>query len=437
MDTKVRDLFEIETRDLVNIINFRKVYSVFEQIVLYDIDVPDLEGLGERLQYAFNKIATDKLDRNDIITYFPIIWGKFETYARMILFLVNRKEYNKLTKDDSLVNVLEKLGLKVFVTKNDRNERTDAIYNTYNVRNTDAHKCEKWSIKTFYETLQYVLAAYLIVTENSYEQLEKKMAQKGISTFCEDEVIIKGIDILDRYYKRFDNLSTVNDKIISIIGRDSERHFDEKGLLVKEVFHGSDGFVFKTDFEYEYKDDMPILQKRITRRYHKEKQYEEETDTRLYHYDYDDRLSMIEVLDEKRRKGESRTIKIEYLTNGGILIKDTHVRPAIRGKEDPSVQIEARRYNSKGALLSVENGEGNIYCKYTYEDEHLIEIWDARTKIEIDYIGDNVIKKRWSSEKNDYVILSKQRFQDGRLIEIVGFDKDGKEGGKVVIEYKK
>lgn len=72
MNSKVRNLFRNESKDIESFTNFNQVYFVFEQMVEYDVDVPEIEGLQERLPYALNKIATEKLDRNDVLTYFPM-----------------------------------------------------------------------------------------------------------------------------------------------------------------------------------------------------------------------------------------------------------------------------------------------------------------------------------------------------------------------------
>lgn len=93
MDTKVRDLFRMETEDMVQFMNFNEIYYIFEQLVQFDVKVPELEGLGERLSYALNMIATTKLDRNDIITFFPIVWEKFEVYVKQLLYIINSCKY--------------------------------------------------------------------------------------------------------------------------------------------------------------------------------------------------------------------------------------------------------------------------------------------------------------------------------------------------------
>lgn len=435
MDTKVRDLFRTETRDLIEISSFKKVYAVFEQLVMYDIDVPELEGLGERLKYAFTKIATEKIDRNDIITFFPIIWGKFETYARMVLFLTNRKSYQKLNDDDTFVNVLDRLGIKVFVTTKDRNEKTEAIFQTYNVRNLDAHKCEKWSIRKFYETLGYTLAAYLIVTDYAYGQLEKCLMRKVGFNPSEHEIKIGSVDILDSFYSWFDNINIVNNKVNSIRHGATERIFDERGLMIKETYSANSNYPIVGEFDYEFEDDLLRKQNRNITHYHSDKVYETTKEIHCYEYDQEGRLSAIKVYEDKC-EDKKRSVEIEYLTNGGVSIKDMVIREANSRQKEPSVSTSIRTYDENGNLLLVQNGKGKIISKYEYSDGLLTEGKDAWGSFKVQYIGDNIVKERWSSNLNEYYVSEKQHYIDNRLVEIRRFNETNAEGIRTTITYR-
>ena len=45
MNSKVRDFFKRETSEIVSISNFDQVFNVLEQLIQYDVNVPELEGI--------------------------------------------------------------------------------------------------------------------------------------------------------------------------------------------------------------------------------------------------------------------------------------------------------------------------------------------------------------------------------------------------------
>ena len=45
MNSKVRNLFRNESKDIESFTNFNQVYFVFEQMVEYDVDVPEIEDI--------------------------------------------------------------------------------------------------------------------------------------------------------------------------------------------------------------------------------------------------------------------------------------------------------------------------------------------------------------------------------------------------------
>lgn len=432
MNIRVRDFFRIETKDIITFENWDQIYYVFEQMVEYDVDVPELEGLRERLPYAFNKIATEKLDRNDIITFFPIIWGKFESYAKKLLFITNPSEYAEIrkNKDKSLVKVLQKMQTNVFTNPKDRDNETEAIYTAYELRNNEAHECEKWSVRKCYDKLAKVMAAFLIITNKALPELQLAMQampdERKIRILPLRKICDIGVDIFDIRYNQnlFFNL---NDYYTQYCSVDLYR-YDKKGwLLSDESIHY--GYKNKTEYLYEKREGMVV--KRIghiirTNMNNNNEEKEDDSEYRIYNYDDENKLVRVEIIRGNYRdnKYSKRIIvDIDYLTNGGIKIIKKEIIPMDRYiKSDSDTErigiIDVKEFDCEGRLLAHNGIRGDV--KYVYSDNgslSRIEYSDYSFD-EIKTIGDNQLIIHKDNLDNQGYLKEKRLYSEGKLMMI-------------------
>ena len=403
MNSRVRDFFRVETKDIVSFNNFDQIYYVFEQMILYDIDVPELEGLGERLPLALNKIATEKLDRDDVITFFPIVWGKFEPYARKILYIINPKEYEVVRKDknSSIVTILDKMGIKVFLQKHERTNETDAIYSTYKIRNAEAHQCDTWSLRKCYDILANAMASFLIVTNRALPALQSAMENvsqdRKIELYDFKDLPKIKVDIFDHRFTG--NLFFNLNEYFTGYRKIGDSSFDEEGWIISTeyVIDGE-----KTHIDYDYvKDCQRVIRQseRIIYTYEDNKpQRIEENDYRTYSYDDEDKLIKIEIYHRFSGRDaftRSQIIEVEYLTDGGLKVTRLKCRmPHSDRKNEKGEEIsiiDTRYFDRFGYLTScVWKNSGIKYtCTYT-SDGRLLQIKYPDKKHEVKRIGDNL-----------------------------------------------
>ena len=91
----VKRFVRLETKEYYEKENFDEVYFMLQHIIECDIEAPGITGLSERLPYALNRIAEDGLTRQDIMTFFPIVWQKFEPYVKKILYIIDPKGFEQ------------------------------------------------------------------------------------------------------------------------------------------------------------------------------------------------------------------------------------------------------------------------------------------------------------------------------------------------------
>ena len=448
MKSKVRDLFRRETKEIKVFDNFNQIYYVVEQMVLYDVDVPELEGLSERLPYALNKIASEKLDRNDIITFFPIIWNKFESYVRKLLFIIRPDEYQMIrkAKNSSVKDVLEVMGIKVNVAEPYRTKETEAIHTVYTLRNSEAHVCETWSIRKTYDKLAKTLAAYLIVTNKVLSEIQSVM--KGVPD--NKKIYIPSSNGFQRvkfdvFDDRYDlNISYNIFDYIYKCHKIGEFEFDENGWIISSHFlNTKDDYESVTKYIYE-KENNRIIKRRdvstiIRSRWDKVPK-EEERSYRLYSYDDENNIIKVEHYRYKIRAQSFVKIlamEIEYLSDGGVSIIRKQFSDSYNGssgKYDSVTRvIDIRHYNSKGYLTNKSNP--SMGSKYIYSENGLlkrIEYSDYSFDV-IHYIGDNIFRIHKNREEEEGYILEKRFAPEGKLKSIQRFKNEDDDGNKTEV----
>ena len=448
MNSKVRDLFRIETKDIVTFQNFNQIYYVFEQMVLYDVDVPEIEGLSERLSNALEKVASEKLDRNDIITFFPIIWGKFEPYARKILYIVNPSKYEKIhgNNNSSLVNVLEKLGVKVFVQKrSDRTKETDAIFTTYKLRNAEAHECETWSVRKCYDNLAKALSAFLIITNKALSDIQLVMEgvpeEKRIKGPLLQDIATIQVDIFDARVTE-DIFYNLND-FFSNYQRIGNWEYDRNGWLISSS-NITEEYESVTSYDYEYKENRIVkcnlIKNTLRPKLGNEPKQEAEG---YYEYYYNDQKQIIKIkrfLRDTRSESFSLNtiIGVEYLTDGRISItkKDFHKKINLtwntKDKEENEIKCTVERiYNQEGQLVKKIMDKDNIVTFIYSNNGMLSRIENPDYSFdEIKYIGENVFRIRTNRNEESGQIVEKRLYTQGRLKKIQYYKNQEQEGNK-------
>ena len=187
MDNRVRDFIRTETKSILRIEragDFEEVYSVFLRIL--DVETPSIPGseyIGSRVRYALEKIALEKLDRDDIIT---IVSGKFEAFCGKALYLVDQGKglhtrEDGGQEDHSLTAVLYDLGISAFV-KNPKNRTavSQAVHFAYSMRDLTSADMEDWAMAKCFYRLSQCLAAYLIVVGKNLSAIKSALGIENV-----------------------------------------------------------------------------------------------------------------------------------------------------------------------------------------------------------------------------------------------------------------
>lgn len=436
MNSKVRDLFRIETKDIVTLENFNQVYYVFEQMVQYDIDVPELEGLGERLPYALNKIATEKLERNDIITFFPIIWGKFEPYVRKLLYAIDKEGYALIQKDknSSLVNVLEKIGIKVFVSENKRTKETDAIFTIYKLRNAEAHQCEAWSVRKCYDKLAKTMVAFLLVTNKVLPDIQKAMEELPVEKRINVPAVMKTalkVDIFDVRFKRnyfinlngfFEGYRSIKDDLRNSV---IDTQYDSDGWL-QYIKSESDDYLSETFYVYEKREGRVVKCTQNGVLVHKNTGDREEEKKDFREYIYNDENNLVRVVVYRMKKRYNAFVKteefeVEYLTDGGIVVVQKSIGVKDRSGKNVGYEYEVLRetkwiFDAQWRLKKRITLSG--VTEYIYDNDVLVSTKNPNNIVQIKRIGDNVFRIYDDTYNNKSRVLEKRLYQEDKLVRI-------------------
>ena len=440
MKSKVRDFIRIETNDIVHFDNFAQIYYLFEQLIHYDVDAPAIEGLGERLPYVLNMIATEKMERTDIITFLPIVWGRFEAYTKKILFIIDREKYNSvINTHESLEKVLGYFGIPVKVPECRRTNRTEAIYKAYDLRNKEAHECKIWSVHKCYEILAYVLTAYLIVTEKALPELQAAMqntiTKNGVNFDLLNTTNRLKTDIFDNRYRLLESIHECCLKYRKI----GAEEYDRDGWLVK-----SNGGSSPSHFSYERRNGTIVSRKckETSCDLNGNEKDREYVDRKYY---YDDEKSLIKVecfrIEPKSNEVELlRTINIEYCSDGSVIVTTVQrikkmknyfaSKSNMNDESEYEIQEVGKKiYNPSGQLEKSISTIGEI--RYIYSGSGSLEKIERIRKKDhlyieffIKNIGDNQFRIRYWQESGIELIVEKRLFQRNKLVRIKHFTNE-------------
>lgn len=447
LNSEVKSLFYLEIREKKSSFDFDKTYYAFEQLIEMDIDVPAVEGLRERLPYALNKIAIDKLNRNDIITYFPIVWGKYEVFVKKLLYIIDRVEYKKLHKAKSgLSSYMEALGVPPYVDRSERTKETKAIRDVYDLRNTEAHACEFWSLKDFYYKLSQTLSAYLITVNKVLPDLQKVMDTAGNSFKLDlnyQKQVLKYENFNERFFRYFFRIADINSplKSVTIKSNSSVRKcsFAEDGKVTDEDdpkftrkydCNQETGLIDKCQIYYRLDDiDGNKADDYETYEYYESGQVKSVT-----------RYYLNKRVDEYEKRG---AVFVEYLSDGGLKIKHVRYRrenqsnPLTKNFKDEQEYLETitaiKTFNNQGLLTTISDDSGNTKQRYFYTENGIINRIESSdgTITEVKAVLDTLLYYRKSPLDDNSTLEQKITFCNSRITKINMYPSEH----EIVFEY--
>ena len=380
MDSNIRSWIQLEIKDKLTYSqkDFYEIYYYFSQLIKYDIDKEGISGLTERLAPALNFVSTQKMDRQDIVTYFPDIWGSFEVFVKKTLYLINPKTYRKLSKNpkSSLVNYLNELGFPVFVDEPYRTVESNCIYGSYQLRNTESHEYNKWSMRRFYEELNTCLCGYMIVTNHVLQDLKTAFSKTPnfVQPQFNDFNLILALNTFHLYPYNINQLRGLKKITIPQKNAICYLEFSEEGKLLSDIFKPNDKEVLSDKYTYVTENNKLIA---ISKRYRKE-----------YLYDSNGQLLSVTTYDIRAGKDNTETNKneIQYLENGGIVIIHKKYSSYTQGYTNEAHYT----YDSSGNLLHVKY-QNHTFDKFNYDNNRLISIKTSSNKhIDVKYLDEEV-----------------------------------------------
>ena len=430
---------------------------MMEKIIEYDIDVSGIAGLSDRLPYALNRIAEEKLSRQDILTFFPIVWNKFEAYVKKIMYIADLEGFNSIVLDPNktLPNYLDRLHVPHQLNKAYNREYTWAFKKAKDLRKSEAHDCENWSVTECYEALSQSLLSYLLITEHCLDILKAAILQgnlhSGIPLYTGHRFSITKPGYVDLFGLIQKNPG-VNFCGLKSYSRDKDyiAFFDLDGTLEKRIinYNGSDynsqtvdSFVWKTE---NGRDCSQIVFSKIEEAFRKPigewEKVNEETQKLTCICTLNEDGEVIRYTFFKRnRKTNSDDAEseydISYLSNGGCEFlksryrEETHIvdgeRKLIRMKKP----IERIRFNNEGLIISVDKPYKDTFIteeEYKYDEiGHLFQInHNIYRYTTVETIGNEVFSWAHDEHTGEERLEKKQVFKEGKLIRTYHYSHD-------------
>ena len=434
MNSDVKRLFKRETQGLrkpYNDSNFDELFFAFCQLVEYDVEVAAVEGLRERLPYALSKIASEKIDRNDVITFFPIIWGKFESFIRKLLFIYDRGQYEIMATDrkNTLKSYLDSLNISI--NTNVAEYKQNSITITYNVRNCDSHTCEVWSLEKFYYYLGHALNAYLSVVEKILPKIKKE--KERTPSFAKLNLIYSNpqkivVNPTMQRYGNFFNVSEFNKEFLIISDKNGQINTRDYSTSIPTEITENENNKKDPRIKYEFSGTR-VIKKVFLYSFWNGNKDRKVVPEIIYEYDEDGQLSRILSRDYRPRLGEYTKTEclIDYDIDGSIVItKNTYHTPESTEEKEPRLKACIRRkYDPQGRIVEFSDNEGAIE-RYQYREDGLLEQITTRNGIfiEVEYLGDEVLfsKKRLVDETGH--LCMKYIYENGKINRLIFYEYD-------------
>ncbi len=453
---ETKDLYP-KADDIKNVFDkYDEIFCMLVRIIEYDIDNSDLEGLSERLPDVINRIVTGTLTRNDVLLLFPQVWNKFESYAKKLLLIIDPDCYVKMAKEKrTLPDFLDKLG--VAHTKGAINHSPDytrVFYRAKELRKTEAHVCELWSLNRHYTELAHSLLAYLLLTEHCLGRLKNAIVSKNIQSklpLYSGRISITRPCFLSMLPVICDypGISFNNIKSIIIKNEYGEKRltFDEKGFDSSGEYAFSRGNE-KREWHARYEWDSTNKYE-LTQKIHELVKFELCNDEGkwipdggigrdfLRRYALNDEGEIIRFTEVGLIKNNEKPLREEciiYSPEGGVDIYQYEYAIA-DDKHIESTRLNEKRVwqrvciNQKGLITSIDKPYKNdfVHIKtFSYNENGDLERIDIRDKghIEVETINHDVFFRFFDKNIIEDRIVKKLIFQETALKEVISYEED-------------
>ena len=458
MNTAVKELFRRETADLVQFDDFNKIFYVIEQLIELDLEVSTLKGLSERLVPAFNKIAAEKMDRTDLVTTLPTVFGLFEPFVKKVLYIVDKSKFDALAADkrNSLQFYLNALG---FVPKRKDPGANKVIHEAYELRNSESHVCESWSNKELYNKLAYVLAAYMVVVDKQLVALET-MGQKTPEPFlidfesCENGIVVDPIRNGYQYFFRIADYNC-NFRAVEIDEEGERKLILPIGTADADIPSGDAVHQVENTERVQY----TVVDDRVVRKTYRRRLYSRDSREKSYTlydavvYKYNEKgwiLSITEYRDDSKVEGvfKSSELRVDYKSSGAVELIIDHYRVENTSEDrktrlfNPRFEVVHKgtkvvQYNKYGLLEGILQ-DGIILSKCEYDDNNcLTRICGRNGQVtEVVAVGEELFFKTKDVLGDKDVIQRSMVYVDGKLQKIKKYSPDpDKDGSNVVDEW--
>lgn len=424
MDNRVKEYIKLEISDVVEMSNFDEVYYVFEKIIDYDVASSSVAGIKERMSNALNKLACDKIDREDLISNMSTISHCIEPFVKKVLYLIDKEKYSEISskKSSSLSECMEAIGVKVFVDKKNRTPLTDCIYYAYNNRNDESHECVKWSQLKLYSHIRNELVTLYVIVEKNIEKIKNALFRVG--------------EIKELQYRKFD-LSSFKNMCPNIMFRlfqygvynleskikvlkigDGSFHFDKDGKVIN-CFGIMEDSIFKHCYEYEESEGKILSYKEVCENNYKGNISTYVSTEARYLYDSDDKVKSILIYYGKNNSKKDEIFFI-YEADGGVKITRNHYRLekllyVENEGEFKLSQTITYIFDNTGKLIRIE-GE-DWYKRYEYDESTLVRLVNSSGEIiEVQTIADEQVYIQKKNDEDNGRIVKKLFFRDGLVI---------------------
>lgn len=171
--------------------------DVFLDLLKCDIDDSNLNGVGNRVLYALNKISDDNaIISLDELHSLLIDINATELYARIVVEIIDKEKYEEIVDNKkAYYDVLKRVMNGKDSTSADKmRERRNMV---------DVHQCKSWSKTKTQNCIISFLIDYLIITNKQIELLEDYLKdKKEVNNYYSAEYIL---DIVQEYKEKVEN----------------------------------------------------------------------------------------------------------------------------------------------------------------------------------------------------------------------------------------
>ena len=228
--------------------------ELFWKILHYHCDQKELQGINMRFPEAIKTIFDSNSNHSDITNSTSTLF-KVEPLFKLILFIVNRNAFNDINKNkEGFASVLRAMGLienNINLMKPPSYYRNtgnylEQIVQTYQLRNTESHNCEKWGRRELYNNIDSVLVAIFYGINKNKKKLLQKIEEIQIDEIDVSPYMDELISYFKNKMKKFimlngeENLRIMDRYVMENIECDEEDSEEEVEKVEKiEARHGT------------------------------------------------------------------------------------------------------------------------------------------------------------------------------------------------------